>query len=317
MADIIVIGAGISGITAARELVAAGHHVVVRDTGRRPGGRMALRRYDERVVDIGASYLTATGEDFATVVADWQSRGLIRPWTDTFATWSPEGTGTTTGPVRWAAPEGLRSLVADLAAGLEVRQADPVVSVTAAATGPVVDGTPVDAVVLAMPDPQARRLVLEDHPAHALLDDPYLPTLALTVRWARRAWPDQHGWFVSDHPDLTWIADDGSRRGDGAPVLVAHATAPRASLHLTDPTGAADDLLAAVREILDVPTESPDLVHVQRWTFSRPAHSRPATFGLTDDLVGLCGDSWGLKSSVGTAYASGLALGRALAHRLS
>ncbi len=315
-----VAGAGIAGITCARALSEAGHRVVVHDTGRRPGGRLALRRYGEgnaeRVVDIGGSYFTTSDPAFAAVAADWEARGLAHPWTDTFTAIGGEKQGARTGPVRWSAPGGLRSLVADHAAGLDVRQSSPVASVRVDDGRPVVDGEVVDAVVLAMPDPQARRLLPEDHWAHAALDDPYLPSLALTAGWAERTWPDEHGWFVNEHPDIDWIADDGSRRGDGAPVLVAHATAERARQHLAEPASAAEAMIAAVRDVLPVPQAEPSLVHVQRWTFARPANTREERHALGDDLVGLCGDSWGPRSSVEQAFLSGRSLAAALLERL-
>jgi renalase len=72
-------------------------------------------------VDVGAAYLTATGEAFRTLVGDWVARGLLRAWTDTLATAEPTGrTGSTTGPMRYAAPLGLRALVEGLAAELPV-----------------------------------------------------------------------------------------------------------------------------------------------------------------------------------------------------
>lgn len=317
MARVVVVGAGLSGVVCARELVAHGHEVVVRDTGRRPGGRMALRRHDGRVVDIGASYFTVRDDAFESVVDDWQLRGLARPWTDTFTAWTPDGRERKTGPLRWAAPGGLRSLVEDLAARVDVRSADPVREVRHDGRRPTVDGEPVDAVVLAAPDPQARRLLEPGSAAHAALDDPYEPAVALTAGWDERTWPDEDGIFVGDHPDLAWIADDGLRRGDRAPVLVAHSTADRAARHLQDPTTATEPLLAALREVVDVPDAPPTLVHVQRWTFSRPAHGHDAPYHLGDDLVGACGDAWGPTSSVETAYVSGRALGLALVERLA
>jgi predicted NAD/FAD-dependent oxidoreductase len=316
MGRVVVVGAGLSGLTCAHELVGHGHEVVVRDTGRRPGGRMALRRLDGRVVDIGASYFTVRDDAFDAVVADWHARGLARPWTDTFTAWTPTSREPKPGPVRWAAPGGLRSLVEDLATDLDVRSADPVQQVTTD-HGPAVDGESCDAVVLAMPDPQARRLVAAGSPAHVALDDPYEPAIAVTLGWEERTWPDEDGIFVGDHPDVAWIADDGLRRGDRAPVLVAHTTAERAAQHLEDPPGALGPVLAAVREVVEVPSGEPSLTHVQRWTFARPAHGHDAPYHLDDDGVGACGDAWGSSSSVETAYLSGLALGRALADRLS
>src|SRR5690606_2037044 len=98
--------------------------------------------------------------------------------------------------------------------------------------GPVVDGEHADAVVLAMPDPQA--LARVDAPA--LRDRAWRPVLAVAMRWPRREWPAFPAAFVNGHPLLTSVADDGDRRGDGAPVLVAHAGG-----------GTADDVVAAVR----------------------------------------------------------------------
>ncbi|HEY0240073.1 MAG TPA: FAD-dependent oxidoreductase, partial [Friedmanniella sp.] len=222
MDPVVVVGAGISGVAAARALTDGGREVVVLDRGRRVGGRMASRRTDGRVVDTGASYFTVSDDRFAAVVEGWRARGLARAWTDTLVA-AHEGDFTPkTGPVRWAAAGGLRSLVEDLATGLDVRRE----TVERVGPGPAVDDLPATAVVLAMPDPQAVRLL---DPAYAALaarlDDPFDPVLALTATWSERSWPDVQGAFVAGDPVLTWVADDGRRRGDGAPVLVAHSTA--------------------------------------------------------------------------------------------
>ena len=59
------------------------------------------------------------GDGWIKLVGDWIDRGLVRPWTDTFhIADGSELLGTKSGPVRYAAPRGLRSLVEDLAAVL-------------------------------------------------------------------------------------------------------------------------------------------------------------------------------------------------------
>ncbi|RFU19419.1 NAD(P)/FAD-dependent oxidoreductase [Geodermatophilus marinus] len=306
-----VVGGGIAGVACARALAAAGRPVRVLDRGRRPGGRMASRTLHDRVVDLGASYLTAEeGSPFAEVVAGWVGRGLARPWTDTFAVAGPDGVrGTRRGPLRYGAPGGLRSLVADLADGLEVEQGRTVEDV---APGPRLDGEPAPAVVLAMPDPQARRL-LDPPTAAALLDDrPWLPALAVVLGWETRRWPaDLHGAFVHDDPAVEWVADDGDRRGDGAPVLVAHSTPDLAAAHLEDPGAAAGPVAAAVTRALGI-DGPPAWTAVHRWTFARPARPREEPFGLVDG-IGACGDGWSAPSRVQSAWTSGTALGRALA----
>ncbi len=300
-------------MAAAQALRAAGREVVVLDRGRVIGGRLASRRTDGRPVDTGASYFTVSDPLFEAVVEDWRTRGLARPWTDTFAIAEHGQLSDKPGPMRWAAPAGLRSLVEDLATGLDVQQR------TVERVGPrlEVDGLPAAAVVLAMPDPQARRLLDPAYAAElAALDDPFDPVLALTARWAERTWADVDGVFVSDDPLIAWIADDGRRRGDGAPVLVAHSTPAFAADHLDDPDRAAPALAQAVADVLGLDT-APVSTRVHRWTFAKPTGTRSEPFHLGDALVGLCGDAWSEKPRVEAAYLSGRALGEELAARLS
>lgn len=310
-----VVGAGISGIACARALDAAGVPVRVLDRGRRPGGRMASRTFDGRVVDTGASYLTAEpGSPFAAVVGGWVTRGLARPWTDTFAVAGPGGLeDRKSGPVRYAAPGGLRTLVTDLATGLDVRQEHTVRHVDAA---PRVDGEEVPAAVLALPGPQARRLLSDSTDADlatALLDGAdWQPALAVVLGYDRRAWDaDLHGAFVHDDDAVEWVADDGDRRGDGAPVLVAHTPPALAALHLDRPEDAVAAVAAAVTRVLGLAAE-PAWTAVHRWTFAKPARPREEPYGLTG-RVGACGDGWSAPSRVQGAWSSSDALGRALA----
>ena len=313
MDPVVVVGAGISGIAAARALTEGGREVVVLDRGRRIGGRMASRRTDGRMVDTGASYFTVSDDTFRGVVEAWRDQGLAREWTDTFSVSSDGELSPKSGPVRWAAPGGLRSLVEDLATGLDVRES----TVGHVGPGPVVDGLAASAVVLAMPDPQAVRLL---DPAYAsvvaALDDPFEPVLALTATFPERSWADVDGAFVADDPIISWVADDGRRRGDGAPVLVAHSTPDFAAEHLVAPDEAAGPMTAALRDALRIGAE-PTSTHVHRWTFGKPSGKREQTFFLDDLLVGVCGDAWSEKPRVESAYLSGRALGEALLERLA
>jgi predicted NAD/FAD-dependent oxidoreductase len=274
---------------------------------------MASRRLWDRPTDLGASYLTASDPEFAAVVDDWSARGLATPWTDTFCVLGGDPPRTTTGPVRWGAPGGLRSLVEDLASGFEVERADP------AGLGDLT----ARAVVLAMPDPQALRLC-DGHPVAEALTREWEPAIALAATWPERTWDPVSpsgrfdGAFVNGDPSVGWVADDGRRRGDDAPVLVVHSTPELARRHLADPGGAAPELVTALRRLMDL--EEPVDVHVHRWTFARPVGEREEPYALVDGsggLVGVCGDGWGPTPKVETAWLSGARLGRALAERLS
>ncbi|MCX6395297.1 MAG: FAD-dependent oxidoreductase [Propionibacteriales bacterium] len=323
MAPVIVVGAGIAGLSCARVLSRAGLDVEVVNRGRKVGGRMASRRLDGRSADLGAAFFTVSDPRFAEVVDGWEASGLARPWTDTLTVLDAGAPArSTSGPMRWGTPGGIRSVVEDLAAGLEVAEGQvTVVSRTPGGTL-TVDGRPAAAVVLAMPDPQAR-VLLGDGVQHeaARLDLPFDPVLALAAWWPERTWDSVaapalfHGAFVNGDDDLAWIADDGRRRGDDAPVLVAHSTAAFALPHLFEPQAAAPAMVAAVRRVLEIPAE-PTGYYLQRWSVARPARVRPEPFWLGEQNLGFCGDGWGPVSRVEGAFLSGLALGEALVARL-
>lgn len=316
--SVVVVGAGVAGVACGRVLTDAGIAVRLLDRGRVPGGRAATRALHGRRVDVGASYLTASDAGFRAVVDDWVARGLAAPWTSTFAVAQAEGWSTTSsgGPLRYRAADGIRSLVEDLAAPLDVRTGTDVGHV---GPGPTVDGVRWDAVVLAMPDPQVLDVLdpaLADE--QATVDGrAWEPVLSLAAGFTARTW-DLDGAFVQPgHPvgsTLSWVADDGRRRGDGAPVLVAHSTATAAEPYLDDPAAATAALVDALRALLDLP--EPAWTHVQRWSLARPAAPRDEPFHLGPARVGLCGDGWG-SPRFETAWTSGTALGTALARELA
>lgn len=312
---VVIVGAGIAGASCARELTAAGIPVDLRERSFVPGGRLSSRTIAGRRVDLGASYLTCRTPEFQAVVDSWLERGLAREWTDRFAVRTPAGWDPPkSGPVRYGTPGGLRSLVEDLVAGLDVSFRSEVADV---GPGPTVDGERAAAVVLAMPDPQASDLLAEELTEELAAVDgrEYEPVLALAAGWAERCWPDVDGAFVQDDPDLSWVADDGRRRGDGAPVLVAHSTAPFATPHLDQPGRAAEPMLAALQRVMEI-DRPPEWSYLHRWSLARPAEAREETHHLGEAMVGLCGDSWG-SPKVETAWLSGRALGQALVKRLS
>ena len=297
-----IVGAGISGAACAVRLRALGVEVRVLDRGRAPGGRMASPLLHDRRVDLGAGYFTVRDEQFTAVVDGWAAAGLARPWTDTFSVVSADAEPERkTGPVRWATPGGLRSLVRSLLDGIEVLGGE---AVTELPDGPV---------VLAMPDPQAARLTTVPDAVE------YDPVIAVTCGYPARDWPFSDAAFVSGDSSIDFVADDGARRGDGAPVLVAHTTAGLARVHLDNPDGCVPSVVAALSSLLGV--GEPDWTSTHRWTFAKPAGQHDSSFGLLDldgRPVGLAGDQWCPSGSprVESAWRSGTDVAEAIAARL-
>ncbi|GAA1882025.1 NAD(P)/FAD-dependent oxidoreductase [Lapillicoccus jejuensis] len=312
--SVVVVGAGLSGAACARTLVDGGARVRLVERGRAPGGRMASPEVHGRRVDLGPGFVTSKDDEFGALLRDWERRGLATPWVDGTEVLGPDGLTRKEGPVRWAAPGGLRSLVRDVlgdpvAAGLHVDLGAPVDDLRE------VRGD-ADAVVLAMPDPQAARLAPDLLAEIGVVEND--PTVAVATGWPERTW-DLRCAFVNDDPDVVFVADDGSRRGDGAPVLVAHSSPQLAARVLAeadgDPLGAVPPVVAALRRLLDL--GEPEWTHAMRWGMAKPQGTHETTYHLSSTdggTIGLAGDQWagGGTPRVESAWRSGVDLARAL-----
>ena len=78
--DVLIIGAGLAGLSAANDLIQAGYNVLVVDKGRGLGGRLAGRRIGEATFDHGAQFMTAREARFKGVVAEWMQAGVAEEW---------------------------------------------------------------------------------------------------------------------------------------------------------------------------------------------------------------------------------------------
>ena len=78
--DVLIIGAGLAGLSAANDLIQAGYNVLVVDKGRGLGGRLAGRRIGEATFDHGAQFMTAREARFKGVVAEWIQAGVAEEW---------------------------------------------------------------------------------------------------------------------------------------------------------------------------------------------------------------------------------------------
>lgn len=323
-ADLLVIGGGICGIAAASSAREAGIDVQVVDRGRRIGGRMASRRlrdtgtaFDGRIVDYGASYFTVSDPDFRSVVDSMVRAGVVRPWTDSFHVHT-EGAmvGVKAGPMRYAAPAGLRSVVDHLAQSVPTIATETHIDqIEASSSGVRADSYAGRCVALCMPQPQAARLFDDD-----VLPDvgiTWEPVIAVTLVFDERTWIEMDGVFVNDDPVVTWIADDGRRRGDDVPVLVAHVNPVLAAGHLDDPSGVLPQAIAATRRVLDI-EDFPAWSWAHRWSLARPIAAMDQDYWMHPELpVGLAGDAWAGGPRVEAAWLSGRALGHAMSAKLN
>lgn len=316
-----VIGAGLAGLMAARELTARGVAVTVFEKSRAPGGRAATRRHGDVHFDHGAQYFTHRDPRLAPWMDRWARAGVIAPWaaqvvavTDGAST--PVGADTT----RWVAVPGMRALGADLANGLSVRydttvhavERDGIAWCVRHADNATVG--PFDQVLVTAPAAQAHALLAPHAPSFrgALAAARMHPCIALMVVLAARPSVPWDAAFVNGHPVLSWVARNASKPGRAAhECWVVHATADWSQAHLErDPTSLVPALLEAFADVVREPIVAMETT-AHRWRYAIPeaAAAIDGAEAWYDDVLGLgvAGD-WCVGGRVEGALTSGMRL---------
>ncbi|MTV27574.1 FAD-dependent oxidoreductase [Nitriliruptoraceae bacterium ZYF776] len=278
---VVVVGAGVAGLTAARSLVDAGLDVVVLDKSHRVGGRLASRSVDGVRFDVGAQFLTAKGPVMRDAVARWEAAGVLGEWFRGSPDLDADDGGD--GHPRYRGTPDMRSLPEHLAVGLDVRTATPVTALTAdaerwrievtARDGAAVPPTlPADALVVTAPVPQALALLdaggvqLDDEVAGVLRARTYQPCVSVLAVCDRPTALPASGALRRSDPPLWWLTD-GRRKGlTDVDAVTLHAD-PVTSRVRYDDDRLVDDLLAAAQPHLGV---RPRPVHVHRWRYAVP-----------------------------------------------
>ena len=294
--DVLVIGAGIAGLTAARELRAAGRNVLVLEKSRGFGGRAATRRWDGLPVDHGAQFFTARSPEFRAQVDEWLRRGVCFEWCRGLHRANEDGPQPPDGDnfPRYACREGMASLGRDLAGpdpsfvlretkATKVDRHDSVWEVRTE-DGRVFHS---HALLMTPPPPQSADLLADaSRDAAALLQSlPMAPCLAVAARYQQRdfSW---RGIQAPTDPTVSWIGNDTSKRRDlhpAATVLVVHASADFSAAHYgADENVIVPRLLEHAGDLAKVDLSAPQSWFLQRWSFALG----PQTDGEAARLIG-------------------------------
>lgn len=315
MNSCIVVGAGLSGLAAARALRDAGVSVTVLEAEDRVGGRMRADRVGDGVFDHGAQFFTTRSARFEEMVEDWVSAGVAEVWTRGFA----DGSGALheDGYPRYRGTGGMTAVAEHLARGLKVRTG-------ATAGGLRPDGRrwrlragyleyDADAVVLSMPAPAALDLVdgsgVEVPPdaRRDLEGISYDPCIALMVALnGPGAVPEPGGVQIGGEP-LFWVADNRRKGISEVPAVTIHAGPEFSREHArTDDAGVTQLLLEAAKGYLGGAGVRETAVY--RWEYSMPVEPFEREFVYLESPSPLvfCGDAYAGPKVEG-AVLSGLA----------
>ena len=296
-----VVGAGLAGLAAARELAESGHEVVVLEKSRGLGGRLAARRAEGTVLDHGSPAIAAPPGSALRALADALAADDRVELEDGIAYRSgatrlpklmAEGLEVVTG-VRLAA---LREAGGGLELGDEQGNTHGIA----------------DAVVVTAPAPQAADL-LERSPeapgrVAALRALAYEPAVMVLAGVRLEAVPR---WTVA-RPDAGLLAEvrsEAAKRrapaGGVAPFVARLRPAESAALLDASDAAALERVLPALAELLGPAAAEPAWVQVKRWRFAVPrGRLQPEHVGPPGSRIVLAGDSVTGASFGGAGHAS-------------
>ncbi len=315
--EIIVIGAGLAGLSAAAGLHRRGHDVLVIDKGRGVGGRMATRRVGSLRLDHGAQFLTIRDPAIQSLVSPLLESGELFEWSRGFPEWR-DGVihPRSEGHPRFACRSGMSALPKFLSKDLDLALGEAVTTVER-------DGNLWTIELSGGARHQARTLLVNTPPAQllSLLGEllerssrTKLDVLEMDPTWAVFGEvdrdPELHGVALEfeDHPIFRFISRDHTRRTPGQPPsLVIHCHERWSRQHLeSTPAEVADTVSTALRSLFGVQFVGEPQVH--RWKYATPTGSLGEDCLWQPELrLGACGD-WCRGGRVEGALLSGRAL---------
>lgn len=265
-----IVGAGISGLSCAELLQAAGHAVMVFDKGRGAGGRMATRRVATPAGDVafdhGAQYFKSRDPRFAAAVTGWHSSGVVLPWPSA-------------GDDAWVGTPGMNAVAKAISRPLAVHWNSRVDALRRVDRSWFLDSVaedPFDAVIIATPAEQAAPLLVAHDPAMAAMAQgcPSAPCWTAMVAFAERI--AIAGDIIRDAGIIGWAARNSAKPGrSGIEAWVIQATADWSRDHLEDDeTSVVDTLLSALaaETLRKPPMPVVRIGHRWRYARARAAH---------------------------------------------
>lgn len=319
MPSTLLIGAGIAGLTAARELTRQGHHVTVLDKGRGVGGRMATRRIDQSRLDHGAQYFTAHSPDFQTFTTELIESNVVGIWPVS----APDGT-----TPHYIGREGMSAIAKHMAESLDIQTGERVVRIEqiSVLTGQgwrVTSETDrtfeADNLLITIPAPQALTLLHDSAIDMGAVDFTaleaiqYAPCITVMAVLKRPSQLPQPGSLRPDHGPVAWLADNFQKGiSPNQPSVTIQANSAFSQAHFdNDLMGVGHALLGQLAEYIPPADILTYQVHRWRYSMAEVRHPEPYLRAQTPAPLLFGGDGFGTGNVEG-AFLSGLAMARAV-----
>jgi photolyase PhrII len=324
---IAVVGAGVGGLVAARNLQDHGLDVTVFEKSRGVGGRLATRRAASGVFfDHGAQYFTVKDCRFARYVRSWLETGLVQPWQGRIVeVKGGQVVGDKSSQERYVGVPAMNSIAQHLASELKLVRETRVQdlfhngSQWALRSEDDRDLGCFDFVLLNCPPDQASNLLPPSHSFHKQLNQIEMePCWSVLIELESPLDLQFDAAFINEGP-ISWIACDSSKPGRPPGVAwIIHATANWTKRHLEDePDEVLAELLDAFSEATGEHINEPITIAAHRWRYAKPTRTlaQPCLWDPASGL-GACGD-WCGEPRVEGAFLSGQAIAGTLLRHLT
>jgi predicted NAD/FAD-dependent oxidoreductase len=316
-----IIGAGICGLMAARELNKSGHQVWLLEKARDVGGRMATQQVDDGVFDYGAQFFTGRSPEFCALIDEMQKAHVTRQWYRGYP--SPSICKDENYP-RFCGARGMTDVPQYLAQELTlhlnetVQRIDWVDEKWRVATGNVFWA---DALILTPPVPQSLtffkgNFVLPSIARRALEKITYEPCWSVLAQLNGLSQIPAPGALHLEDSPLSWIADNHQKGISPRPGSVTiHASGDWTKEHLDQAPEAVTALLVEAAQKYLGRTVITAQDHY--WRYAKPLviHDAPFYYVGYPAPLFFAGDAFvspGAGPRVEGAALSGLAVARAL-----
>ena len=328
--DVLIIGAGLSGLMAAHTLIDKGYSVQLIDKGRSVGGRLATRRVgDDGIADHGAQFFTVRTDSLMEHVDQWLAQDLVYVWGTGWSDGSLKRTAGDGHP-RYIVKGGMNKLAKHLSEGLDVVVNKRITSVRlddqnwtlVDGNGGVYNGR---ALIMTPPMPQSLELLnsstiqLEEDDYNELAKIQFGPCLCGIHEIDGEIDLPEPGAVQNFRNDVYWIADNQEKGISNTVIVTTHAGAKFSRQNWDAPEN--DIIWELESSVKPYLKKGSKITHTQlkKWRYSVPLITYPKECFVARNLPNLvfAGDAFGGRGRVEGAFMSGISAGQALIEALT